>query len=321
MDSPGVDREPGGVAAIGEVMACLDAEPGRLMDSPSLRKSIGGAEANVCIGLARLGHRTALLTRVGADPFGEEIIRTLRGENVDVSMISRSAQAPTGLMIKEHRSADRVNVYYYRDTSAVRELCSSDLPSWRPQHLHASGINVALGRGVAELTRSALAQARSAGSGTSFDPNFRGRLTSWEDAVPAWRAVLPHVTDLLCGEEEALQLSSAPDRERALQVLLTSGPQRVVIRLGPEGSIGMAQDHDLVRQPALPTRVTDVVGAGDAFTTGYLHEILHGRDLRAALHTGSWCAAHAVAASGDYHGLPTSTEYRQWVGNELEIDR
>jgi len=122
---------------VGEPLICLTAA-GRLSASPSLAKSVGGAEANVAIGLARLGLRTGYVSRVGADPFGDEIVRTLRGEGVDVSRVQRSTARPTGLMVKELRSPHDVRVHYYRQGSAVTELDGiGHAPAAR--HVHATG--------------------------------------------------------------------------------------------------------------------------------------------------------------------------------------
>ena len=80
---------------LGEPLVSVTSR-GRLPASPTLVKSIGGAELNVAIGLARLGLRTAYVSRVGSDAFGDEIVRTLRGEGVDVSRVQRSVKRQTG---------------------------------------------------------------------------------------------------------------------------------------------------------------------------------------------------------------------------------
>src|SRR5262245_36683422 len=91
------------------------------------RVSFAGAESNVAIGLARLGHRPAFVSRLGSDPLGQLIHAALRGEGVDVSGVRLGSEAPTALILREHRTADRVRVSYYRKGLAGSRLSPGDL--------------------------------------------------------------------------------------------------------------------------------------------------------------------------------------------------
>jgi 2-dehydro-3-deoxygluconokinase len=304
---------------VGEPLICLSAT-GRLTASPSLRKSIGGAEANVAIGLARLGLRAGYVSRVGADPFGDEIVRTLRGEGVDVSRVQRSPQRPTGLMVKELRSPTDVRVQYYRAGSAATELDGiGQVPPAR--HAHATGITLTLGAGPAAAVGELLAAARRMGATVSFDPNIRLRLWSLEDAVAAMREVLPSVDDLLLSEAEALAIAGSGELDEALSRLAEQGIERVVVRRGAAGAVGVAagQRIEIAAHAAGP--VVDCVGAGDAFTAGYLFERLAGAPFAVAMATGAWAAGHVVAHPGDYEGLPDRGDYDAWRGATTTVDR
>jgi sugar/nucleoside kinase (ribokinase family) len=304
---------------VGEPLISLAAS-GRLAASQSLRKSIGGAEANVAIGLARLGLRAAYVGRVGADPFGDEIVRTLRGEGVDVSRVQRSPQRPTGLMVKELRSPADVRVHYYRERSAATELDGiGEVPPAR--HVHATGITLALGAGPAAAVSELLAAARAMGAGVSFDPNIRLKLWSLQAAVAAVRAVLPDVDDLLLSEAEALAISGAADLAEALRRLGDQGIARIVVRRGAEGAVGIAEGERVEVAADAAGPVVDSVGAGDAFTAGYLFERLAGTTFEAAMATGSWAAGHVVAHLGDYEGLPDRADYDAWRGRTPTVDR
>lgn len=304
---------------VGEPLICLTAD-GRLAASSTLAKSIGGSEANVSIGLARLGLRAGYVSRVGADPFGDEIVRTLRGEGVDVSRVQRSPLRPTGLMVKELRAPDDVRVHYYRHGSAVAELDGvGELPPARS--VHATGITLALGSGPAAAVSELLSAARAMGASVSFDPNIRLKLWSLDDAVSAVREVLPHVDDLLLSEAEALAVAGAGGLDDALRRLTDLGIARVVVRRGADGAVGIAGDGriEVAAQAAGP--VVDCVGAGDAFTAGYLFERLCGSTFAAAMATGAWAAGHVVAQRGDYEGLPDRAEYDAWRGVRTAVDR
>jgi len=304
---------------VGEPLISLSAA-GRLAASPSLAKSVGGAEANVAIGLARLGLRTGYVSRVGADPFGDEILRTLRGEGVDVSRVQRSPTRPTGLMVKELRSPHDVRVHYYRQASAVTELDGiGATPAAR--HVHATGITLALGAGPAAAVGELLAAARAMGAGVSFDPNIRLKLWSLEDAVVALREILPQVDDLLLSEAEALALAGADELEEALDWLAARGIARVVVRRGAHGAVGVADGKRVEVAAEAAGPVVDSVGAGDAFTAGYLFERLRGTTIAAAMATGGWAAGHVVAHLGDYEGLPDRADYDAWRGVTRVVDR
>jgi len=304
---------------VGEPLICLTAA-GRLAASPSLAKSVGGAEANVAIGLARLGLRAGYVSRVGADPFGDEILRTLRGEGVDVSRVQRSPTRPTGLMVKL-RSPNDVRVHYYRQGSAVTELDGiGEVPAAR--HVHATGITLALGAGPAAAVGELLAAASAMGAGVSLDPNIRLKLWSLDDAVVALREILPQVDDLLLSEAEGLALAGADELDEALLWLVDRGIARVVVRRGAAGAVGAgagAQRIEVAAEAAGP--VVDSVGAGDAFTAGYLFERLRGATFAAAMAAGTWAAGHVVSHVGDYEGLPDRADYDDWRGVTKAVDR
>jgi sugar/nucleoside kinase (ribokinase family) len=306
---------------LGEPLICLTAT-GRLPASPSLGKSVGGAEANVAIGLARLGLRAGYVSRVGDDPFGDEILRTLRGEGVDVSHVQRSTTRPTGLMVKELRSPHDVRVHYYRQGSAVTELAGvGAAPAAR--HVHVTGITLALGAGPAAAVAELLAAARAMGAGVSLDPNIRLKLWSLDDAVAALREVLPQVDDLLLSEDEALALAGAGELTEALLWLVDRGIARVVVRRGAAGAVGAGSGGgervEVAAEAAGP--VVDTVGAGDAFTAGYLFERLCGATFAAAMATGTWAAGHVVSHVGDYEGLPDRADYEAWRGVTKAVER
>jgi 2-dehydro-3-deoxygluconokinase len=304
---------------VGEPLVCLTAT-GRLASSPTLAKSIGGAEANVAIGLARLGLRTAYVSRVGCDPFGDEVVRTLRGEGVDVSRVRRSARRPTGVMVKELRSPRDVRVHYYRQGSAATELDAvGELP--RARHVHATGITLALGAGPAAAVHELLSAARAMGASVSFDPNFRLRLWSLDDAVTAVREVLPGVDDLLLSEAEALAVAGAGELDEALRRLLDQGIARVVVRRGADGAVGAGDGRRVEVAAEAAGPVVDCVGAGDAFTAGYLFERLRATTFEQAMATGAWAAGHVVAHRGDYEGLPDRADYDAWRGVTTPVDR
>jgi sugar/nucleoside kinase (ribokinase family) len=180
--------------------------------------------------------------------------------------------------------------------------------------VHATGITLALGAGPAGAVGELLAAARAMGAGVSFDPNIRLKLWTLDDAVPALRKVLPEVDDLLLSEAEARALAGADELDDALVWLADRGIARVVVRRGAEGAVGAGDGARVELAAEASGPVVDSVGAGDAFTAGYLFERLRGATFATAMATGTWAAGHVVAHVGDYEGLPDRADYDAWRG-------
>jgi len=159
------------------------------------------------------------------------------------------------------------------------------------------------------------------GAGVSFDPNIRLKLWSLDDAVLALREILPQVDDLLLSEAEALALSGAGELDEALLWLVDRGIARVVVRRGAAGAVGAGGGERVEVAAEAAGPVLDSVGAGDAFTAGYLFERLRGATFAAAMATGTWAAGHVVAHLGDYEGLPDRADYEAWRGGAKAVDR
>jgi 2-dehydro-3-deoxygluconokinase len=297
---------PPDVVTFGETMAAMrGAGPLRL--GGALYLSIAGAESNVAIGLARLGHRAAWAGRVGDDEFGELVLRTLRAENVDVSGAEIDPGRPTGLIFFEQRTADITRVQYYRAGSAASALAPGKphVPN-APGFLHLTGITPALGDDAARAVVSAAERARAAGRAVSLDVNYRARLWSAAAARPVLRSLVPLAGIVFGSEAELALLANEPAAEvkTAASELLALGVQAVVVKQGAAGAIAHTADG-AVSVPARRVRAVDTVGAGDAFAAGYLSAALDGLDTAERLRRAAAVSAFAVGSAGDWEGLPT----------------
>jgi 2-dehydro-3-deoxygluconokinase len=290
------------VLAVGEAMAVLSPDPpGSLRHARTLAMSAAGAEANVAVHLAALGLRTAFVSRVGDDPFGELLRDRLTSAGV-VAALTTDPTAPTGVYFKDPGDTG-TRVHYYRAGSAAATMDESVWCDRRPARVvHLSGITPALSATCARLVATALAERPIAGATMSFDVNYRPRLWSVERAAPVL-ATLANQADLVfVGLDEAATLWGTTTPKQVREVL--DRPAMVVVKdgatgataFGPGGTLG--SDH-AVFEPALPVEVVERVGAGDAFAAGFLYGTLTGRTVRERLRFGHHLAADALLTVAD----------------------
>ncbi len=292
------------VATFGETMVAIRCA-GRIRFGGDAAMSIAGAESNVATGLARLGHRVRWGCRVGADESGELILRTLRAEGVDTDAVVRDPGAATGLVMFEQRLPDVTRVEYHRAGSAASRTTDEDaagLLAVPTRILHLTGISAALSDSMLEAMHAAIDRARQQGTLISFDVNHRRTL--WDDDTAA-RTLTPlaRSADIVIASEDELGLVTDGD----VRTLTDAGVTEVVIKKGAAGATAYTADGSV---DAGARRVTAVnsIGAGDAFSAGYLSAVLDGADTAGRLDRGNALGAFAVSSHGDWEGLPTRDE-------------
>ena len=299
---------------IGEALGVAATSPGTPMSTATeLRFSTAGAEATVAIGMARLGHASAWVGAVGADEIGRRVIRDLRAEGVDTSHVRTVASAPTGFMLRDHRTRDYVAVSYYRTGSAGAQLCPRDVEEAFAKVedaaiVHLTGITPMLSTTARDATHSALELARERHARVSFDVNYRRALGSIEDAAAEMRAIVPHVDILFIGDDETQLLTDETEPEVAARALATMGPAEVIVKLGERGACGVTASGEIAYADAPRVTVCDVIGAGDSFVAGYLAAGAENHGLADRLNWATLCAACTVGTHGDWEGLPTQTD-------------
>jgi 2-dehydro-3-deoxygluconokinase len=276
----GADRGDGGgsmaavdVVTLGETMGLVAAtRTGSFSVGAPATMSFGGAETNVAIGLSRLGHTTAWIGRLGADPVGTLVNDALRAEGIDVSRVRREEAVATGLMLREHRTADRVRVSYYRRDLAGSRLSADDVDAHlvgSARVLHLSGITPALSESARAAVFRAVDVARESGVLVSFDFNYRAALWSQAEAGAVLRDLVERADIVFAGEDEAALVVGEGTTESLAKQLSALGPGEVILKLGSAGAYALI-GADEVAAPALEVSAVDPVGAGDAFVAGYL---------------------------------------------------
>ena len=309
------------VVTFGEAMILLaPTESARLESAGSFHASTGGAELNCAIGLVRLEHRVSWISRLGNDPFGQRILKTARGEGVDVSHVKLVDDAATGLMFKEVRPGSASRVFYYRKQSPAATLELDQFENLQAQVLFVTGITPALSAHNREVTTAVVDQFRAAGTLVVFDPNMRFRLWSKEEARTAFLelakrsdVLLPSLVDgeILCGQS---------DPEAMLDLLGEFGPKRIAIKLGENG-VFFADEKSRSHFPSFPVSEIDPVGAGDAFCAGVISGILDQVSFADSVRRGAAMGAFCVSSWGDYAGLPTRSELDRFLAGETAQGR
>jgi 2-dehydro-3-deoxygluconokinase len=314
--------EPGRVITAGETMALVvPPSPGRLRHATSLSLSIGGAESNVAIGLARLGIPASWISTLGDDELGELVLHRLRAEGVDTGAVRRISDRPTGLYLREE-VAGRLRVYYYRSGSAAATLSPNAFdPSLLrgAAFLHLTGITGALSQECADFLPWAATTARNAGVRVSYDVNYRSRLWEPSAAQAATEALLPLIDVLFVGHDEANALWGW-ETDTALDQLSKIGPSEVILKLGADGCAAMINGEQLT-SPGFPARQLDPIGAGDAFDAGYLAATLWGWAPEKRLGAANAMGAFCVQNLGDYEGLPNRRELDAFLEQIPDLGR
>jgi len=281
--------------------------------TPTLEVAVGGTESNVAIALARLGHRSAWVSRLPANPIGRRIARDVAAHGVDVShVIWADAAEKAGLYFIEFGAAPRPDrVLYERRDSAIARLEADGLDAAflaSGRTLHLTGITPALGPGCRAAWLASAQAARAAGRRVTLDVNFRAKLWTPESARAALEAIFPHVDVLFSGLRDLALLFGVPAEPEAAARTVAAAWRLplVVVTLGAEGAL--AYEHAsgrLLREPVFPTQVQDRIGSGDAFAAGFLHGSGLGSDGGAAgdlargLRCGNALAALKQTTLGD----------------------
>lgn len=297
---------------LGEAMVVLRPEGDQsLAGAATLRRSVGGAEANVAGALAGLGVRTAWVSRLGMDPFGDVVIEDLIARGVHVEA-ERDPERPTGLYLKEP-APDGSRMHYYRAGSAAAAMDAGllDLPGVAEalasaEVVHTSGITVGILEEGSTLVARLLTLRDELGFRLSVDLNWRPALWAGRSTAPLLDLLRAADIVLLGADEARTALGAHTSQE--LRELLGERP-RLVIKADSHAAGEYDADGGATQVPALRVDVVEPVGAGDGFAAGYLAALVDGIGPVGRLRQGHLVAAGVLAATGD-HARPPAADVR-----------
>lgn len=302
----------------GEPMVMFTAQSeGDLADQMMFRKFVAGAETNVATGMARLGYESYFASRVGRDSLGRFIKKALAKEGIHMNFVSTDDKWPTGFQLKSHTTHGDPEVEYFREFAAFRHISCEGMTDMLMgmDHLHATGIPLALCENTRKYGFQMLKAARAAGLSISFDPNLRPNLwSSREEMVRVTNEAAALADWFLPGIHEGEILTGRKDPEAIADFYLERGVKLVIIKLGKEGAFFKAKDGRSGMMPGVQNvKVVDTVGAGDGFAVGAVSALLEGCTELEALQRGNAIGALAVQFPGDSDGLPTRPVLRDYM--------
>jgi len=304
------------LVAFGEAMIAFIGQPaGPLHEARQFSAHVAGAESNVAVGVARLGHRVSFAGRVGDDAFGSMITRRLRAEGVATEHLVRDSAAPTGLLFRNLREFPPPEVAYRRQGSAGSRLAPDDvraaLEGLPPGTIvHVCGVTPALSPSCRAAVVAAAQTARARELPLFVDVNYRARLWSADAAAPVLRDLVASASIVTASRPEAALLTGEDNPAEAAAALIGLGPALAVIRDDTLGAVACTRSHQapiVVPSPAA-RRAVDPVGAGDAFNAGLIASLLENQGLPDAIANAHLCGAAVVGVVGDIEGLPTHQE-------------
>ncbi|CQR63971.1 5-dehydro-2-deoxygluconokinase [Streptomyces leeuwenhoekii] len=264
----------------------------------SFGKFLGGSAANVAVAAARLGRRTAVITRTGDDPFGAYLHEALRGFGVDDRWVTPVPGLPTPLTFCEVFPPDDFPLYFYRRPKAPDlEIDAHELDL---DAVRAARMFWVTGTGLSEepsrtATLAALAHRAKAGP-TVIDLDWRPMFWSDPDAArPFYAQALRHTTIAVGNLDEVEIATGVREPHAAARALLAAGVELAVVKQGPKGVLAVSRDGTSAEIPPLPVTVLNGLGAGDAFGGSLCHGLLAGWDLERTMRHAN--AAGAIVAS------------------------
>nr|WP_210259254.1 5-dehydro-2-deoxygluconokinase [Agrobacterium sp. a22-2] len=301
---------------------------GRLEDMASFNKYIGGSPTNIAAGTARLGLKSALITRVGNEHMGRFIREQLMREGVDVRGVVTDNERLTALVLLGIRDQSQFPLIFYRENCADMALCEDDIdPDFvaEARCICVTGTHLSHPRTEAAVLK-ALRLARANGARTALDIDYRpnlwglaghgdgeSRFIESQQVTAKLQSTL-HWFDLIVGTEEEFHIAGGSTNTiEALKAVRGVSAATLVCKRGPmgavvfEGDIPASLDDGQTGQ-GFPIEVFNVLGAGDGFMSGLLKGWLTGEDWPTSLKFANACGAFAVSRHGCTPAYPSWEE-------------
>ena len=294
----------------------------RLADVQTFAKSLGGSATNVSVAAARLGVRSAVITKVGDDPFGPYVREALEDFDVDARWVGTHPTLRTPVVFCEIFPPDDFPLLFYREPQAPDIMLSRDELDF--EAIREARVFWTTGTGLsAEPSRSATLAALAARQDAGHDPTHPAitvhdldhRPMFWADESEAghWaREALQHATVAVGNRDEVAVATGTRDPEAAADALLEMGVRVAIVKRGPDGVLARTEDETVEVAP-VRTEVVNGLGAGDAFGGALVHGMLEGLGLRETIELANAAGALVASRLACADAMPTIGELEELV--------
>ena len=312
---------------------------GRLEDMGSFQKYLGGSPTNMAAGTARLGLKSALITRVGDEHMGRFIREELAREGVDVRGVKTDPERLTALVLLGIRDDRQFPLIFYRENCADMALCEDDIDEGfiaEARAVVATGTHLSNPLTEAAVLK-ALRLARKHGAQTALDIDYRPNLwglaghgAGEERFIESAKVTAKlqshlHLFDLIVGTEEEFHIAGGTtDTIAALRAVRAVSDATLICKRGPMGAAAFTGTipetlDEGQSGPGFPIEVFNVLGAGDGFMSGLLKGWLDGEDWPTALTYANACGAFAVSRHGCTPAYPSWEELRFFLERGVKV--
>jgi 5-dehydro-2-deoxygluconokinase len=301
---------------------------------------VGGCPTNISVGTRRLGLRSALLTAVGDDQVGNFILHFLEREGVETKYIPRKPGRRSSAVVLGIEPPDRFPLTYYRDNCAdiqlnIDDVLATPIADSRVLLISGTGLSKEPSRSA---TLFAAETARRAGIAVALDIDFRP--DQWDDPRAfgvTLRSAL-RLVNIVIGTDDEINAAMLTDSGQvslthsqvsdarvsgditiAIRSLLDLGPGVLAQKRGATGAtIHVVSDGGHIRQvdvPGFPVEVSNILGAGDAFASGFLYGFVNGWDWYRSTRLANACGAIVVTQHGCANFMPTHDEVLAFISD------
>jgi 5-dehydro-2-deoxygluconokinase len=307
------------------------------VDIKEFNAYVGGSPLNMAVGIKRLGLKSALLTAIGQDQIGDFLLDFLVKEGVETKFIPRKPGFRTSAVVLGIQPPDNFPLVYYRENCAdskvdIDDVINANIGDSRLFEISATALNV-------EPTRSAgfFAAEEAVKNNVPILIDLDFRADQWHDARSfgvTTRAYLRNCTIALGTEEEILatmlsdpnqikiknQQISAPEIrgnvDAAIKDIMKLGIEALIVKRGAKGSSVFLKNGQVIEVPGFKVEVMNVLGAGDAFASGFIYGYLNGWDWYKSCRMGNACGAILVTKPGCSNFNPTFDEVMSFIKSQ-----
>ena len=270
-------------------------------------RSVGGSAANVAIGVRRLGFKSAIIAKVGFDPFGRIAVEELMKEGVDLPGL-RVGFGATGFSIVIIDKQGRIIIYGFKGSSEELTPQEVDLNIIKnSRHVHIASLRLDTSVRVAKI-------ANELGKTVSWDP---GRVLSMT-GLERLKEIIRYTDIVLANEEEVRAMTGENDYRVAAKILRSLGPRLVIVKRGPNGVYVDSHEGCFSVASLKPPKIIDTTGAGNAFAAGLITAFFRGYNVKEVVKYAIAAATLKISRLGS-HEIPTHSEVINFLQTHQQL--